>query len=422
MSYKDSSVKSNYKKLGSYIRIVNLRNSALEKLPLLGVSIRKCFMPSIANTVGTDMSTYKIILDKQFSYGPVTSRNGDKISVAFMDEHKKGLVYQAYTVFEVIDFNLLDPEYLMMWFRRPEFDRYARYKSHGSAREIFDWEEMCETELPIPSIEKQREIVKEYNTVVDRIQLNEKLNQKLEETAQAIYKEWFMDFEFPNEDGKPYRSSGGEMVWCDGLDKEIPAYWKFGCLDNISAQFSGFSFKGELYSFEEGISVVRGENVTEQRLRWDTHKKWNLNLDIRMKKCFLESEDIVIGMDGSKVGKNWSLISPYDLPLLLAQRVTSIRGINEFYSFYLFLSLRVLNFEEYVSQVQTGTSVPHISGQQIKDFPLMIIDSTTQKTFHLAVKPFFEKLFLNIEFNKKLESTRNLLLSKMSKIENELIH
>ena len=178
---------SNYKKLGPYIQVVNERNSNLNGNILLGVSIRKCFMPSIANTIGTDMSTYKLIKKNQFAYGPVTSRNGDKISVAILEDYDNALVSQAYVVFEIIDTNELDPEYLMMWFRRPEFDRYARFKSHGSAREIFDWSEMCDTELPIPSIEKQREIVKEYNTIVNRIALNEKLIQKLEETAQAIY-------------------------------------------------------------------------------------------------------------------------------------------------------------------------------------------------------------------------------------------
>jgi type I restriction enzyme S subunit len=227
---------SNYKKLGQYIQPVNIRNKDLEVETLLGVSIRKVLMPSIANTVGTNMKTNKIIKKNQFAYGPVTSRNGDKISIALLQEFDEAIISQAYVVFEIIDTKILNPEYLMMWFRRPEFDRYARFKSHGSARETFDWEELCDTELPIPSIEKQQEIVKEYNIVVNRIQLNETLNQKLEETAQALYKHWFVDFEFPNAEGKPYKSSGGEMVYNEELDLEIPKGWsvetiKDFCLD-----------------------------------------------------------------------------------------------------------------------------------------------------------------------------------------------
>ncbi|MNP95916.1 Type I restriction modification DNA specificity domain protein [compost metagenome] len=219
-------MKSNYKKLGKYIRIVDERNKKLEDLPLMGLSVQKKFFPTIANLIGTDMSTYKIVYKNQFTYIADTSRRGDKIAIALNENFDKMLVSQAYTPFEVIDKNELLPEYLMMWFRRPEFDRYARFKSHGSAREIFDWGEMCDTELPIPSIEKQKEIVKEYHILVDRITLNNQLISKLEETAQTIYKQWFVDFEFPDKNGKPYKSNGGEMVWCEELEKEIPVEWE----------------------------------------------------------------------------------------------------------------------------------------------------------------------------------------------------
>lgn len=230
---------SNYKRLGKYIKEVNKRNIDLNDFPLLGVSVKKIFIPSIANTVGTDFSKYKIVKRNQFTYIPDTSRRGEKIGLAFLESHNEALVSQAYTVFEVIDDQELLPEYLMMWFRRPEFDRYARVKSHGSVREIFDWNEMCEIELPIPAIEKQREIVKEYNIIQNRISLNNQLITKLEETAQAIYKQWFVDFEFPNKNGLPYKSNDGDMVWCKELEKEIPKGWivtKIGefCLYNDS--------------------------------------------------------------------------------------------------------------------------------------------------------------------------------------------
>ena len=223
-------MKSNYKPLAKFIRLVDERNRELEDLPLMGLSVSKVFFPTIANLVGTDMSTYKIVYKNQFTYIADTSRRGDKIAIALNEKFDKMLVSQAYTPFEVISADELEPEYLMMWFRRPEFDRYARFKSHGSAREIFDWEEMCNTLLPIPSITKQREIVKEYNVIQNRIALNQQLIQKLEETAQAIYREWFVEFEFPDENGKPYKSNGGEMVWNEELEKEIPKGWKLGKL------------------------------------------------------------------------------------------------------------------------------------------------------------------------------------------------
>jgi len=183
-------MRSNYKKLGQFIREISVKNKDLSVDLLLGVSITKQFIPSIANTVGTDMSTYKIVKKHQFAYGPVTSRNGEKISVALLGEDKC-IVSTSYTVFEIVDTELLDPEYLMMWFRRSEFDRYARYMSHGTVRELFGWQEMRDVELPIPSIEKQREIVREYNVVNDRIALNEKLTNMLEKSTFALFEEYF---------------------------------------------------------------------------------------------------------------------------------------------------------------------------------------------------------------------------------------
>lgn len=174
-----------YKILGNYIRLVDERNRNLAITKLLGVSINKKFIPSIANIVGTDLSNYKIVRTGQFAYGPVTSRNGEKISIAYLDE-EDCIISSSYTVFEVENKEELDPEYLMLWFSRPEFDRYARYKSHGSVREIFDWNELCVVELPVPDIEKQRKIVKAYKTLTDRIALKQQINDNLANTEQAI--------------------------------------------------------------------------------------------------------------------------------------------------------------------------------------------------------------------------------------------
>ena len=181
-----------YKILGNYIRLVDERNRDLAVTKLLGVSISKKFIPSIANIVGTDLSNYKIVRTGQFAYGPVTSRNGEKISIAYLDE-EDCIISSSYTVFEVENKEKLDPEYLMLWFSRPEFDRYARYKSHGSVREIFDWNELCMVELPVPNIEKQRKIVEAYKTITDRIALKQKINDNLEATLTAIFKKMFIE-------------------------------------------------------------------------------------------------------------------------------------------------------------------------------------------------------------------------------------
>ena len=171
-------MKADYKALGDYIRLLDQRNRDLSVTNLLGVSIEKRFIPSIANIVGTDLSSYKIVRTGQFAYGPVTSRNGEKVSIAYLDGDDC-IISSSYTVFEVMKKDELDSEYLMLWFSRPESDRYARYKSHGSVREIFDWNEMCMVELPVPSIEEQRRIVKAYKAITDRIALKKQINDNL---------------------------------------------------------------------------------------------------------------------------------------------------------------------------------------------------------------------------------------------------
>lgn len=172
-------MKSNYKRLGQYIRQVDVRNTEGKEDNLLGVSVQKKFIPSIANTVGTDFTKYKVVKKGQFTYIPDTSRRGDKIGIALLEDYEEGLVSNVYTVFEVIDEKQLIPQYLMLWFSRPEFDRFARFKSHGSVREVMDWDEMCNVELPVPTYEEQLRIVESYKAITDRIALKQQINDNL---------------------------------------------------------------------------------------------------------------------------------------------------------------------------------------------------------------------------------------------------
>jgi len=147
---------SSYKRLGDYILLVDNRNKDLAVSNLLGVSIQKKFIVSIANTTGTDMSVYRRIKKNQFAFSPVTSRNGEKITVALLKDAEEAILSPAYQVFEVKDKTKLIPEYLFIWFNRSEFDRYTRFNSWGSARETFNWEDMCDVRLPIPHIDEQK--------------------------------------------------------------------------------------------------------------------------------------------------------------------------------------------------------------------------------------------------------------------------
>ena len=222
-------MKEGYRLLGDFIQPVDERNRDLKVDYLLGVSISKQFIPSIANIVGTDLSSYKIVRTGQFAYGPVTSRNGEKISIALLRD-KDCIISSSYTVFEVVNKNALDPEYLMLWFSRPEFDRYARYMSHGSVREIFDWDELCKVELPVPSIDKQRSIVKAYQTITERIELKRRINDNLEAVLAASHSKMFFSM-----DTSEHSKLGELMTFGNGksrpkTDGPIPVYGGNGVL------------------------------------------------------------------------------------------------------------------------------------------------------------------------------------------------
>ena len=157
-------------RLGDYIKLVDERNKNLEVKQLLGISNEKKFIPSIANIIGTDLSSYKVVSKNQFAFGTVTSRNGDKISIAKYNGEEKAIISSSYVVFEVTDNNVIDNDYLFLWFNRPEFDRYCRYHSTGSTREIFSFEDMSNIEMTIPSIDEQKKIVEFFNKI-DNIQI-----------------------------------------------------------------------------------------------------------------------------------------------------------------------------------------------------------------------------------------------------------
>lgn len=186
-------MRSNYKRLGNYIVEVNVRNSELKAEELLGINIDKFFMPSVANVVGTDLSVYKLVKKSQFACNRMHVGRDYRLPISMSKSDDEFMVSPAYDVFEIKDTEILDPEYLMMWFSRKEFDRNAWFYTDADVRGGLPWKSFCDMQLPVPSITKQREIVKEYNVIQNRIALNQKLIQKLEETAQAIYKQWFFE-------------------------------------------------------------------------------------------------------------------------------------------------------------------------------------------------------------------------------------
>lgn len=412
----------NYKPIGDYIQRVEHRNRDLKVTRLLGLSMTKEFRETTSNIVGTDMSVYRVMSKYQFACDFMSPIRVNKLPVVLKLDDEPNLVSPAYPVFEIRDRNELDPEYLMMWFRRPEFDRYATFKCDAAIRGGYEWTELCETLIPIPSITKQREIVKEYNVIQNRIRLNQQLIQKLEETAQAVYKEWFVEFEFPDENGKPYKSSGGEMVWNEELEKEIPKGWEVKALSELGFIKHGHAFKGEGFSENETelVLISPGNFKLKGGFNFEKNKFYNGKYP---KDYLLKEDDLVVNMtDLSKEGDtlgNTALIPHINFKILLHnQRVGKFELTDFDYNYFIFFRTMQKDYKHFVLGTATGTTVRHTSPNRIGEFKVIMPRREDILSFNKIVKPIIELIGLNPSKEYKLKELSDLLLSKLATIEN----
>lgn len=382
-------MKSNYKKLGDYIRQVDIRNKDLRVSRLLGVSISKSFIESIANTVGTDFTNYKIVCKKQFAYGPVTSRNGEKISIALLEEDEC-IISSSYIVFEIVNVEKLLPEYLMLWFSRPEFDRYARYKSHGSVREVMDWEEMCNVEIPVPAYEEQHRIVEAYKIVEERIKLKRKINDNLEAMALAIYKSFFVDFE-------PF-----------GFFQ--PTSWKEVTIDDIAVEVicgkTPPTAKADNYGGSTPFITIpdmHGNVYTTSTERFLSEK----GVATQANKTLPENSICVSCI--ASVG----LICLTAEPSQTNQQINSIVCKKNVSPFYVYIKMTTLT--EYLKQLGAGGSTTlNVNKTLFGQIPILLPDGATMSDFHYKVKPLFSAIRENQYEIQYLKNLKFLFLTRIS--------
>ena len=172
-------MKSNYKPIGELVERIDERNRDGSITTLIGVSIDKKFIPSVANVIGTDLTNYKVIRKYDFAVSLMQVSRDEKIPVACQKDYDAAIMSPAYPIFRVKDENVILPEYLEMWFMRSEFDREASFVAVGGVRGSMPWEEFAKLKLPIPAIEVQKEIVSSYRTITDRIALKKQINDNL---------------------------------------------------------------------------------------------------------------------------------------------------------------------------------------------------------------------------------------------------
>ena len=337
------------------------------------------------NTIGTDMSTYKIVERGQLAYGPVTSRNGDKVSIALLDGYDGAIISQAYTVFEVIDHEQLLPEYLMMWFRRPEFDRYARFHSHGSAREIFDWDELCDVMLPIPSITRQREIVAEYETLTNRIRLNNQMIQHLEATAQAFYHKTFVD----------------------NIDKDnLPEGWRMGTIQEFSKEM------------KSGGTPSRNHNEywNKQDYPWlksgEVHNNIITSVEEYISQAGLDNSSAKIIPQGSIImamyGATAAQVAYLSCDTTTNQACCNMICYSKEDAAYLFFHL--LANQEDIKKLANGGAQENLSQELVAQQPIVLFDDKEKKSLFV---PILDNLIVLYKENEKITELQSLLLARM---------
>lgn len=396
-------MKEGYRLLGDFIRQVDVRNTDGKEENLLGVSVQKMFMPSIANTVGTDFTKYKVVKRGQFTYIPDTSRRGDKIGIALLTDYDEGLVSNIYTVFEVKDENELLPEYLMLWFSRPEFDRYARFKSHGSVREIMDWDEMCKVELPVPSIDKQRSIVKAYQTITERIELKRRINDNLAKTIKAVFKSWFLDFD---------AFDGVELVQSQyGL---IPNGWHYELLGNLCdcvTKGTTPTTLGKDFT-DTGINFIKGESINDDH---SFNKTLFAHIDDEtdelLKRSRIYVNDIVFTIAGT-LGK-FALVDSSVIPANTNQAVAIIRTSKIMPAMLYSYFIGEWQVEFYKRNTQQAVQA-NLSLGTIKDLPILLPDSKGQDHYMQLVTPLMVGMQNNFSEIERLYELQNQLLARLS--------
>jgi len=395
-------MRSNYKKIGDFIQLVDERNKDLKVTTLLGLSITKEFIQSVANTIGTDMENYKIIRKNQFACSTMQVRRDKKIPVALLKDYDEAIISPAYPVFEIADTSKLLPEYLMMWMSRTEFDREACFYAIGGVRGSLEWVDFCDMKLPVPTIDKQKEIIKEYNVLANRITLNNQLNQKLEEIAQSIYKQWFVDFEFPDENGKPYKSNGGEMI--ESEMGEIPKGWCISNLPGIATYLNGLAMQNFKMESIEFIPVVKIRELS-QGFTDESSDKAAINIP---DQYVITDGDVIFSWSGTLNVQMWTGgIGGLNQHLF---KVTSNKYERWFY--YLWTCFHLQDFIRIAEG--KATSLGHIKREHLDSAKVLIPIETQLNEMNRIMIPIFN-LFVNLKTeNRHILCLSKLVLSKMT--------
>lgn len=388
-------MKSNYDILGNHIRLIDTRNRESITDRVLGINIDKFFMPSVANVIGTDLSKYKLITKGKFACNPMHVGRDERLPVALYDEEEPAIVSPAYFMFEVIDNSILNEDYLMMWFRRPEFDRICWLHTDGSVRGGITWDDICRLELPVPTIEKQLEIVNSYKAITERIALKQKINDNLEETAQSLFQEQFAAFYNEN---------------------ELPDGYSIATLDSLCSIKGGkrLPADGELLDTPTAHPYIRVRDLGSNRYVCLTNQFQYIDEETHsaISRYIVNTNDIVISIVGTigLIGKIHTSLNNANL----TENCVKLANIHTVTPDYLYYTLCYKKQIKEIELLTVGAVQSKLPMYNIQSMKILVPSTEVIEDFQHKFDIFNEQIEANTIEIQRLYELQSVLLAKLA--------
>ena len=388
-------MKSNYKALYELVERIDERNSDGSVTDLLGVSIDKCFIKSVANTNGTDLTKYKVIRKDDFAVSLMQVSRDSKIPVARLDEYDKAIMSPAYPIFRVKDKKVILPEYLDMWFKRPEFDREAAFIAVGGVRGSMPWEEFEKMQLPVPPIEEQLEIVASYKAITDRIALKRRINDNLEATAQAVFQDQFASYY--------------------GCDK-LPEGYSIVSLDSLCTVKGGKRLPADCELLDDPTEhpYIRVRDVGGSRYVCLTDQFQYIDEETHqaISRYIVNTGDIVISIVGT-IGLLGKIHSSLD-KANLTENCVKLAGIHTVTSDYLYYTLCYKKQIKEIDLLAVGAVQAKLPMYNIQSMKILVPPAKVIRDFQKKMNALDEQIEANTMEIQKLNELRSVLLVKLS--------
>ena len=395
-------MKSNYEALGKHIRLVDYRNSEQVSNNVLGISIDKEFMPSVANVIGTDLSRYKLISKGLFACNPMHVGRDERLPIALYEKDSPAIVSPAYFMFEIIDRDVLNEEYLMMWFRRPEFDRECWFMTDGSVRGGITWDDLCRIKLPVPSYARQCEIVESYRAITDRIALKRAENDNLEATIQAAF-------------DKAFHDAGVSLPETIIKQNKVPQGWTDATVGDFASVQTG-PFGSQLHNedyVESGTPIITVEHMDGKYIAHRNLPLVSQNDVDRLRKYDLHTGDIVFSRVGSV--DRAVMVSQHEDGWLFSGRCLRVRPYDPNTGSYFLWWFNQPVIRQLVTASAVGATMPSINTSILNSIRIVFPQKDIVTQFCKMADGLIEIIATNLEEIRKLNDAREYIQLSLSR-------